>query len=214
MAELALFPLRVVLYPHMPLSLHVFEPRYQSLVRDCQESGERFGVVAIRRGEEVAGPADPESVGTVAVIRTVRPSPEGRSRLEVTGAQRFRIKELVPGRPYPRASVDLLEDQTPDPAAFILASQARLALTRYTGGLSRLTARSAGVNPLPSDPLLLSWVIASTLMVELAHKQRLLEQSIVSHRLRQEIELLNREITMLDLKLANTSSSPPTYGRN
>lgn len=214
MSELALFPLRVVLYPHMPLALHVFEPRYQALVRDCQKSGGRFGMVAIRSGDEVGGPADPEEVGTVAVITKLRSLPEGRIHLVVTGARRFRIKELVPGMPYLKGEVDLLEDQAPDPAAFILASEARAVLTRYTAGLARITGRPPSSNPLPTDPLLLSWVIASTLMIDLPPKQRLLEQPSVSTRLRQEMELLKRESTLLDLQLANRLQTVPTYGRN
>ncbi|HVB13142.1 MAG TPA: LON peptidase substrate-binding domain-containing protein [Candidatus Dormibacteraeota bacterium] len=214
MSELPIFPLRLVLYPHMPLSLHVFELRYQALVRDCQGAEGRFGVVAIRSGEEVGGPADPERVGTVAVITKLRPLPAGRTHLAVTGERRFRIKELVSGKPYLRAEVDLIQDHAPDPAAFILASEAQAALTRYTAGLSRISGRAPSSNPLPTDPLLLSWVIASTLMIELQHKQRLLEQPSVSRRLRQEIELLKREATLLDLQLANRLLTVPSYGRN
>ncbi|HUY09389.1 MAG TPA: LON peptidase substrate-binding domain-containing protein [Candidatus Dormibacteraeota bacterium] len=214
MSELALFPLRVVLYPHLPLPLHVFEPRYQALVRDCQKTGGRFGVVAIRSGEEVGGSAEPEGIGTVAIISKLRPLAEGRTHLVVTGAHRFRINELLNGKPYPRAEVELLEDQAPEPAAFILASEARSELSRYTAGLARITGRTPSAHPLPTDPLLLSWVVAATLMVDLAHKQRLLEQTSVSQRLRQEIELLKRESTLLDLKLANLLRLVPTYGRN
>lgn len=92
--------------------------------------------------------------------------------------------------------MELLADQPWDPAAF------------------RLTGRRAGASPLPTDPLLLSWVIASTLMVELSHQQRLLEQGSVSSRLRLEIELLKREATLLDLELANRLQVVPAYDRN
>jgi hypothetical protein len=61
---------------------------------------------------------------------------------------------------------------------------------------------------------LLSWVIDSTIMVELAQKQNLLEQDSVSARLRQEIELLKRELTFLDLELANRLQMAPSYDRN
>ena len=57
-------------------------------------------------------------------------------------------------------------------------------------------------------------MIASTLMVELTYKQALLEQASVSARLRREIELLNREVTFLDLELANRILMAPSYDRN
>lgn len=212
--ELPLFPLRVVLFPHMPLPLHVFEPRYRDLVRDCQRAADRFGVVAIRNGVEVGGPAEPEGVGTEAIITKVDALPAGRFHLVVRGGRRFKIRELIRDRSYLRAEVEFLADQPPDPAAFILASEARSALSRYTASLARLTGTAASPSPLPTDPLLLSWVIASTLMVELSHQQRLLEQASVGSRLRLEIELLKREATLLDLEMANRLQVVPTYDRN
>jgi hypothetical protein len=212
--ELPLFPLRVVLYPHMPLPLHVFEPRYQTLLRDCQRDGGRFGVVAIRSRPEVGGPAEPDRVGTVAITTKRVPLHDGRSHLLVTGGRRFQVRRLLSGTPYPRADVDFLEDQGPDPASFILASEAGAALSRYAARLARITGRTPSSNPNPTDPILLSWVIASTLMVELTYKQALLEQASVSARLRREIELLNREVTFLDLELANRILMAPSYDRN
>jgi hypothetical protein len=51
-------------------------------------------------------------------------------------------------------------------------------------------------------------------MVELAHKQALLEHASVSARLRQEIELLKREVTFLDLELANRLQRAPSFDRH
>ncbi|MGH7612054.1 MAG: LON peptidase substrate-binding domain-containing protein [Candidatus Dormibacteria bacterium] len=214
MPTLPLFPLRVVLYPHMPLPLHVFESRYRALLRDCREDGGRFGVVAIRSGEEVGGAADPEPVGTVAVITKSVPLPEGRSSLLVVGGERYRIRQLVPGAPYLRAEVEYLDDPEPDPASFILASEARDAFLRYAARLARLSGRRPGTSPPPTDPLLLSWVIASALMVELPHKQHLLEIEGVGTRLRAELALLRRELRLLDLDLANRVLPAPSFGRN
>ncbi|MGC1183935.1 MAG: LON peptidase substrate-binding domain-containing protein [Candidatus Dormiibacterota bacterium] len=214
MSELPLFPLRAVLFPHIQLPLHVFEPRYQALIRNCQDNAGNFGVVAIRSGLEVGGPAEPESMGTEAIISNLQPLSEGRFNVVVTGRRRFQIKTLIADRPYLRADVELLEDLAPDPASFILACEARSALSQYTTALTRITGRVASTIPLPTDPLILSWVIAATLVVEGAHQQRLLEQASVSQRLRLEIELLKREATLLDLDLANRLQLVPTYGRN
>jgi len=170
--------------------------------------------VAIRSGAEVGGQAEPERVGTVAITTKRVPLPDGRSHLLVTGGRRFQITRLLTGTPYPRAQVDFLDDQGPDPASFILASEAGAALRRYAAGLARITGRTPSANPNSTDPILLSWVIASTLMVELAHKQALLEHASVSARLRQEIELLKREVTFLDLELANRLQRAPSFDRH
>jgi len=55
---LPLFPLGTVLFPGLVLPLHIFEPRYRTLVRDLMalpaDRPREFGVVAIQRGWEVA----------------------------------------------------------------------------------------------------------------------------------------------------------------
>ena len=57
MTLLPMFPLGSTMLPGQQLPLHVFEPRYQELVRDCLDApdGPRFGVVLIARGNEVGG---------------------------------------------------------------------------------------------------------------------------------------------------------------
>src|SRR2546428_795565 len=67
-ATLPLFPLHVVLFPGLPLPLHIFEPRYRLMVGRCLEASSAFGVVLIRAGREVGEPATPYSVGTTAPI--------------------------------------------------------------------------------------------------------------------------------------------------
>ena len=56
-APLPMFPLGTVLFPHAPLPLHIFEPRYQKMIQDCLQGDKLFGVCLIRSGQEVGGPA-------------------------------------------------------------------------------------------------------------------------------------------------------------
>src|SRR4051794_30925127 len=79
--RIPLFPLGTVLFPGMPLPLHVFEPRYQELVRGCLEGDRTFGGCLIRSGQEVGGPADPYPVGTTCEILQVDRLDGGRLRL-------------------------------------------------------------------------------------------------------------------------------------
>lgn len=100
-----MFPLGSVLFPHMPLSLHVFEPRYQALVRDCLRNGNEFGVVLIERGAEVGGGDVRFEVGTVARIVEAAPFPDGRWLLLCIGTRRIRVSTWLPDDPYPVALV-------------------------------------------------------------------------------------------------------------
>jgi uncharacterized protein len=98
---LPLFSLNVVLFPHMPLPLHIFEPRYRQMLADCLEEGHSFGVVAIREGSET-GASTPYDVGTLAKIVRIDRLDDGRMNLLVMGASRFEIMRTSEDRPYPR----------------------------------------------------------------------------------------------------------------
>ena len=43
---LPLFPLKMVIFPGEQVNLHIFEPRYKQLIRECEENGVTFGVPA------------------------------------------------------------------------------------------------------------------------------------------------------------------------
>lgn len=105
-----MFPLGSVLFPHMPLPLHVFEDRYRALVRDCLAGDRRFGVVLIERGHEVGGGDVRFGVGCSAVIAEAEQTPDGRWGLIATGETRLRVESWLPDDPYPRAEVTMLDD--------------------------------------------------------------------------------------------------------
>jgi Lon protease-like protein len=142
------------------------------------------------------------------------PLPDGRSRLLVTGGRRFQIRRLVPRTPYLSADVEFLEEGEPDPAAFILASRAQADFAGYFACLARISGQAPSTDPPSSDPALLSWVIAATLIIEMLREQLLREQNSVNNRLNREIDLLRREVTLLDLEMANRLKPVPSYGRD
>ena len=43
---LPLFPLKLVAFPGERLNLHIFEPRYKQLIRECSENQITFGIPA------------------------------------------------------------------------------------------------------------------------------------------------------------------------
>jgi Lon protease-like protein len=205
--EIPLFELSVVLFPHMPLPLHVFEERYRAMLRDCQERGVGFGVVAIREGEEVGGGAVAHDVGTLAQIRRVETLDDGRANLLVTGATRFRVTRRITDRPYPAGEVEYLSDSVGDEtSAHRLAAEVLPAFKRYASSLQQLAARNLpAIEDLPDDPELLGYLVAAGLQVETAHKQRLLEADSAEERLRLCSALLRREEALLERMLARTN---------
>jgi Lon protease-like protein len=116
--ELPVFPLHTVLCPGIALPLHIFEERYRTLIGQCLEREEPFGVVLIRKGDEVGSNPDVVSVGTTAAIRQAARYPDGRLDIVTVGETRFRIDRLDAERePYLVADVSLIDEPdggTPD----------------------------------------------------------------------------------------------------
>lgn len=200
--SLPLFPLGTVLYPGLVLPLHIFEERYRELVRDLLAGPEprRFGVIAIREGREtgIAGVRALYSVGCTATLRQVDEEDDGKYNLVTVGTDRFRLLRLDDSRAYLQAEVDLLADETGDEASAGLAVRAvQEAFLSYLEVLAQRGATRVNVPELPDEPLLLSYVVAASMVVDLTEKQALLAEPDALQRLNAERALLIKETTLL-----------------
>jgi Lon protease-like protein len=200
--SLPLFPLGTVLYPGLVLPLHIFEERYRELVRDLLDGPEpqQFGVIAIREGREtgVAGVRALHEIGCTAILRQVDEQEDGRYNLVTVGADRFRLLRLDDSRAYLQAEVDLLPDDTGDEAAAGLAVTAvQEAFLAYLEVLAQRGATRVNVPELPDEPVLLSYVVAASVVADLHDKQALLAEPDALRRLTAERTLLLRETTLL-----------------
>jgi uncharacterized protein len=199
---LPLFPLGTVLYPGLLLPLNIFEERYRELVRDLLDGPEprRFGVIAIRKGREtgVDGISALYQVGCTATVREVAEQDDGRYHLVTVGTQRFRLASLDNSRPYLQGEVDLLEDEVGDEAAAGLAVQAvQRGFHGYVEALASRESVEVTVPELPDEPLLLSYLVAASMILDLSVRQDLLAEPDAERRLGAERALLARETTML-----------------
>jgi uncharacterized protein len=199
---LALFPLGTVLYPGLVLPLHIFEERYRQLVRDLLAGPEpqRFGVIAIREGREtgVTGISSLHEVGCTATLQQVEEYDDGRYDLVTVGTERFRLAELGDAQPYLRGEVEFLAEDTGDEAAAGLAVGAvQQAFRGYLDTLAERGAARVTLAELPDEPILLSYVVAASVIVDLPAKQALLAEPDAERRLAAERTLLARETSVL-----------------
>ena len=130
MRRLPMFPLGTVLVPFAHLPLHMFEPRYRALTRDCLAGDGEFGVVLIERGQEVGGGDARFDVGTVAHINQAVELPDGRWLIDAVGTERIRVQHWLPEDPYPTALVEALPDEEPGPEAGTLRDGVERLLRR------------------------------------------------------------------------------------
>lgn len=210
-ARLPLFPLGTVLFPGLVLPMHIFEPRYRTLVRDLMnlpaDQTREFGVVAIKEGWEVqaSGPGGLTAggsltlyeVGCTAEIRQITEHPDGRFDLVTVGRRRFRTKQLVDEpAPYLVGELDFLGEPTGDEQLAEHLSTGVLELFQRYITLMRQQAPEVG-EQLPDRPGVLSYLVAASAALSLEDRQRLLAAEDTVRRLRAERGLLRREVTLL-----------------
>ena len=161
MSLLPLFPLEVVLLPGTPLPLHIFEPRYKEMIRECLTNEAPFGVVrALEEGIAEVG-------CTAEIITVTKEYPDGRLDLIAEGRKRFEVVELNEERSFLRAEVLLVPDE---PGALVQeervkAIQLHLEILSLAGAVQDLSA---------ADQNQLSFYLAGSLPLDLDFKQKLL----------------------------------------
>lgn len=107
MYEIPIFPLNTVLFPGMPLHLHIFEERYKVMMQYVLAGDRRLGIVLIKNGLEAFGPlALPHKIGCTARVTHVDHLKDGRMNLTAIGENRFQILTLSQDRPYLYGSVE------------------------------------------------------------------------------------------------------------
>jgi Lon protease-like protein len=177
--RIPLFPLNVVLFPGEQLPLHIFEPRYRRMVRECLEASLPFGML-------LALPDGVVRVGcTAEILHVTKRYEDGRMDILTAGRHPFRVLEFFTNDPLLEGKVDYLDgkDSALDPTT--QRELTGLYEACYTLLFSRLPAVLDD-----SRPEFLSFAIASALPTDLLWKQQILE-------LRSEAERQERLLTYL-----------------
>ena len=108
-----LFPLpTTVFYPNTSLPLHIFEPRYRSMVADALNGKGEIGMILLRPGWESDYQGTPEimTIGCLGKIKHYSELPEGKYNILLSGLYRFRILNEIKGKVYRQAEVELLKE--------------------------------------------------------------------------------------------------------
>ena len=218
--QLPHFPLHTVLFPHLPLPLHIFEERYRVMATDLMADGSPYGgrlvVSMITAGPEVGGDATTQPIGTICEVHTAEQFADGRWMLILVGVARARLGAIDRSGPYAVVEVTEIGEPVGD-VSEQLVPRVQAALDAYMATVKRFVARTASVAEhtqerpdvtasldevlkpirLPDDPVAASYAVGGVLQVELTRKQHLLELPDAAARLNAELELLRRETSLL-----------------
>jgi len=177
--RIPLFPLNVVLLPGAELPLHIFEPRYREMVKDCLEEKSEFGML-------LSLPNGVARVGcTAEILDVVKCYEDGRMDILTAGRAPFRVVDLLTQDPLLEGHVDYLEDRETPANPRIQRELVELFEACHTLIFDDYPKNLEGASP--ED---LSYLVAATLPLELLWKQQILE-------LRSEADRQERLVTYL-----------------
>ena len=198
-AGLPLFPLNMVLFPGQILRLHIFEPRYLQMVKDCMAGEGIFGVALIKRGSEVGVPAEPHPTGVTSRILEVNQLEDGTIDLVSAGKKRFIIHSVAQNQPYLTCEAELwpwsYNPEKDDAFAVSLKNELRQyfsAISHQVGGAFPIPGS------LPDDTFNLACLAAISLKIIDREKQGLLDTITLQELATNCRRLLRREILILN----------------
>jgi hypothetical protein len=180
--QIPIFPLPdVVLFPHTVIPLHIFEPRYRDLVRDCLAGDKRLAMALLKPGWEkiyYGRPPIHPIAGAGEIIRHEELS-DGRFNILVRGTMRIGIQaELPPDTSYRVVRARPLPDRyTESPPEVIAGRGERLKvfylriLTEAQKGQGEMAQIFSGVR----DPGIIADRIAAALFTDCDVRQKILE---------------------------------------
>lgn len=176
-----IFPLAgAILFPRVQLPLHVFEPRYRSMVRDALARDQLIAMVQPRAGKE---PPDLFEIGCIGRIVQSEELADGRFNIVLEGLSRYRIvRELEVETPYRQVDADrngFADDSDPEPLASVQRAELERESRLYADALGYAVDWEA-VSRLDDEMLVNG--ISQIAPLDVSSKQALLEAENLSVR--------------------------------
>lgn len=204
-AILPILPVKnIVLFPGVVIPITVGRQKSIKLVKKAYRDKKNIGVLTQEKAEkEELSNQDLYQVGTVARILKMLVLPDGNTTIIIQGIQRFRIRHFLNEEPFIEAEVDFLTENFPDKSA-----KETKALIQ---SLKDASFKILKLNPeIPQEaqmaiknidnPNFLTHFLLSNLNTDVVEKQKLLEENDGVTRSTRLLELMFKEIQLLEMK--------------
>ncbi len=189
-----IFPLGTVLLPEMTMPLHIFEERYKTMVHECLEKNEPFGIVYFD-GKQI------RRIGCTAhIIEISKHYEDGRMDIVVRGGQRFYTDQMDESRACLMADILYFEDTEEfgyngEESLFHNAADLLKHLDRLSGH-SGDDDRFDGM-----DPRRLSFIVPAARGFTMEERQRFLEMTSARERVEKGVMVLEKVIDRVKINL-------------
>ncbi len=194
----------VLLFPKMVIPLEVVGSKAAALIDEAMMKDRLLGLIITKKEVDIAADnyklEDFHNMGTVAVILRMAKTSESRAQLLLQGIDRFQIRELVEGKPYLQARVNVIDDKD----VIDIETEALMAnlLTLFDQILKLSPFLPPEFGPLAKsikEPGVLADMIASIINAPPEEKQKILEIVDSRQRLKELTRLVNHQMEILEL---------------
>lgn len=200
--ELAILPLKgTVIYPGLALPLIIGRERSIHLIDEAL-AGEKIIGVMTQKDPKIQEPTpdDIYLVGTaVSILKMVRVS-EKDIRVVVQGITRINIQEFVETDPYYKARITPIEeDEIEGPETDALITTIKELFRKVVELSPQVPSELTSMITSLTNPGMLSDFVISSLNIPIEEKQEILETIEPMKRLNRVMEILQRELQVLEL---------------
>ena len=202
---LPILPLRNnVLFPGVVIPITVGRDKSLKLVKDAYAGDKTIGVLAQKDGAvEDPQPEHLYATGTVAKILKLLKMPDGSSTIIIQGKKRFKRGLITQVDPYLVAEVEGVVDvKVPEEDEHfnaLVESIKDLSLNIIRQAPNIPTEASVAIKNMESPSFLINF-ISSNMSMNVEEKQSLLQMTDLSLRANKVLEILTRELQLLELK--------------
>ncbi len=203
--ELSILPLRnTVLFPGVIIPITIGRDRSVKLIKDAEQNNKRIGVVSQKDfATELPEPTDLNTIGTVAHILKTLKMPDGNITAVIQGRKRFKIDKITQNDPYFKANVLDYKEVKPksnDKEFDALISSIKDLALRIIKESPNIPEEAAiAIKNIKNTSFVINF-ISSNMNASIQEKQALLEEEDLKKRAIAVLELLTKDLQVLEMK--------------
>ena len=202
---LPILPLRnTVLFPGVIIPITIGRERSVKLIKDADSGNKTIGVLSQKQFDtEEPAIEDLNVIGTVAHILKMLKMPDGNITAVIQGRKRFFLNEIISSEPYYKGKISELKEVKPiesdEEFDALVDSVKDLALKIIEESPNIPTEASIAIKNIKNTTFAINF-ISSNMNISLSEKQKLLEEVDLKKRAILCLELLTKELQLLEMK--------------
>ena len=192
-----------LLFPNTVLPMFIGRDKSLLALEKSLEAYNSYIFLTSQKVLETENPSIEEiyHMGTVGRVVQISKTPNGEYKILLEGIKRGRIKKVIDDKSFFLFDIEILEDKFKKTKKLeALVRKVKALFQKYMELTKKFPPEAILAIDETSEPDVISDLVASVLPLELEEKQGLIESHQTQKRLENELEILTREIELLELE--------------